>query len=91
MRKFQQYLYACGGLLTETTNALDVLRAEDLILLSHIVRAVSQSPPDVDDETEEAILRVPVSPKKTSSLGARKLFGFCFISSERQPMNRQWP
>ena len=64
MRKFQQYLYACGGLLTETTNALDVLRAEDLILLSHIVRAVSQSPPDVDDETEEAILRVPVSPEK---------------------------
>ena len=68
MRKFQQYLYACGGLLTETTNALDVLRAEDVILLSHIVRALSQSPPDVDDEAEEAILAVLLSPEKDVEL-----------------------
>ena len=68
MRKFQQYLYACGGLLTETANALDLLRAEDVILLSHIVRALSQSPPDLDDEAEENILAVLLSPEKDVEL-----------------------
>ena len=52
-----------------------MLRAEDVILLSHIVRELSQNPPDVDDEAEEAILAVLLSPEKDVELWRMQSMG----------------